>query len=101
MVTVFQFRESISAAREQAAREAATAPPTTRPSEPRVVGEDEDDEDGTNNNNNDNNDQRNQLLDPLIFPGLYSPSGFNIMNILVSSRESISVSHQIQMQDLP
>lgn len=63
-------------------------PPTMRPSEARVAGEEDDyDEDGTNNynnDNNDNNDKRNQLLDPLIFPGLYSPSGFNIMSILVS-----------------
>jgi hypothetical protein len=37
---------------------------------------------------------RNQLRDPLIFPGVYAPSGFDMMDILVSL-ENLVLSYQI------
>jgi hypothetical protein len=77
-----QFRDSAREAQERAAREATSTPPTTISSEARIdqgAGEE-----GGNKVNDSNDDKEQQFIDPLIYPGLYSPSGFNIMNILVS-----------------
>jgi len=79
---------------ERAALAATTPQPTTRTSlrAAQAAGENNGDDDGDDDDDDDDEKgRRNQLGDPLIFPGVYAPSGVDMMSILVSLENLVAI----------